>query len=466
MANEPTAISPASLASLSTICYLPPWSRPHIIGIAGSSGSGKTSVASQIIKALNVPWTVILPFDNFYRPLSPAQREKAFANEYDFDAPEALDLDMLVNVLTNLRQGKKVEVPMYSFSEHNRTELSTTIYGANVIILEGIFTLYDPRILELLDLKVFVDTDLDICMARRLRRDIVHRGRELTGAMKQWFSFVKPNFERYVRPTMQQADVVVPRGLDNVVAIDMLIKHVQRTLVSKSRLHLEQLGQLVGIKGASTTFATKEDIESLETVRVLPQTPQVQAMHTILFNRATTRDDFVFYFERLMAILIESALDYVPYETKKVQTATGLDYIGLAATTEICAVSILRAGACFETSLRRILPAIAIGKVLIQSNSRTGEPFLHYLKLPSGIENKFILLVDAQATTGAAAIMAIRVLLDHGALPENICFVTYLADKRVAIRRILAAYPKVKVVVGKVEDQIRRRFIDTRYFGT
>ncbi|KAK9371360.1 uridine kinase family-domain-containing protein [Lipomyces kononenkoae] len=464
MAHEHTLMSPTSLASLSTKTsyYLPPWSRPHIIGIAGSSGSGKTSVASQIIKALNVPWTVILSFDNFYRPLSRTQREQAFANEYDFDAPEALDLDMLVDVLTDLRHGKKVEVPVYSFSEHNRTKLSTTIYGANVIILEGIFTLYDPRIVELLDLKVFVDTDLDICMARRLRRDIVHRGRELKGAMKQWFSFVKPNFERYVRPTMRQADVVVPRGLDNVVAIDMLIKHVQRTLAAKSRLHLEQLGQLVGTTDANTEFAAKAGMD----VRVLPQTPQVQAMHTILFNRATTRADFVFYFERLMAILIESALDYVPYEAKKVKTATGREYTGLSATMETCAVSILRAGACFETSLRRILPAIAIGKVLIQSNSRTGEPFLHYLKLPPHIENKFILLVDAQATTGAAAIMAIRVLLDHGAQPENICFVTYLADKRAAIRRILAAYPKVKVVVGKVEDQIRRRFIDTRYFGT
>ncbi|KAK9452085.1 uridine kinase family-domain-containing protein [Limtongia smithiae] len=445
--------------------YLPPWSRPHVIGVAGSSGSGKTSVASQIIKALNVPWAVILAFDNFYRPLSEAQRETAFRNEYDFDAPGALDLDLLVSVLRDLHQGKKVDIPVYSFSEHNRTNVTTTIYGANVVILEGIFALYDPRIVELLDLKVFVDTDLDICMARRLRRDIVHRGRDMHGAMKQWFSFVKPNFEYYVRPTMRAADIVVPRGLDNVVAIDMLIRHVQRTLVAKSRAHLVQLGQLCDGK----TEKEVEIMEDSEKLVVLPETNQVRGIHTILLNRATTRDDFVFYFDRLATLLIECAMNGVPYAPKTVTTPTGLLYAGLsplqsAATT--AAVEIMRAGGCFETSLRRILPAIAIGKLLIQSDARTGEPYLHYLKLPPGVADMQVLLVDAQATTGAAAIMAIRVLLDHGVSIASITFVTYLADRAVALRRIRAAYPAVKIVVGKVDDQIRRRFVDKRYFGT
>ncbi|KAK9469192.1 uridine kinase family-domain-containing protein [Lipomyces arxii] len=464
MSCEPLQTSLGSLSKASS-GYLPPWSRPHIIGIAGSSGSGKTSVASQIIKALNAPWTVILSFDNFYKPLSPAQRQKAFANEYDFDAPEALDLGLLVDVLLDLRDGKKVEVPIYSFSEHNRTSATTTIYGANVIILEGIFTLYDQRILDLLDLKVFVDTDLDICMARRLRRDIIHRGRNLEGAIKQWFGFVKPNFERYVLPTMHEADILVPRGLDNVVAIDMLIKHVQRTLTAKSLSHLEHLSKLAEDQ---TVSYVKEniDIKSLPNVRVLAQTPQVKAMHTILFNRATSRDDFVFYFERLMDLLIETAMEFLPYKTKTVTTSTGLNYTGLAPAMDTCAVLILRAGACFETSLRRILPAIALGKVLIQSNARTGEPFLHYLKLPSDIASKFILLADAQASTGAAAIMAIRVLLDHGAKLENICFITYIADEHAALCRILGAYPGIKIVAGKIDDKIGQRFIDKRYFGT
>ncbi|KAK9462571.1 uridine kinase family-domain-containing protein [Lipomyces oligophaga] len=454
-----------SLGSLARNEYLPPWNRPHIIGIAGSSGSGKTSVASQIIKALNVPWTVILSFDNFYRPLSPAQREVAFANEFDFDAPKALDIDMVVDILHNLREGKKVEIPVYSFALHNRIEATTTIYGANVIILEGIYSLFDSRILEMLDLKIFVDTDLDICMARRLRRDIIERGRDLQGAMKQWFSFVKPNFQKFVLPTMENADVVVPRGLDNVVAIDMLIRHVQRTLVAKSRKHLEFLGRLCE-NSDDEVENTELDLDKYANVQVLKQSTQVEAMHTILFNRATSREDFVFHFERLMSLLIELAMNTVPYCMKTVTTATGMEYSGLEISKQVCAVSILRAGACFENSLRSILPAIAIGKLLIQSDSRTGEPFLHYLKLPPKIEEKYILLVDAQATTGAAAIMAIRILLDHDVQQEDICFVTYLADKNVAIRRILAAYPKINVAVGKVEDQIKQRFIDTQYFGT
>ncbi|KAK7203003.1 uridine kinase family-domain-containing protein [Myxozyma melibiosi] len=451
---------PQSLAS--THSYLPPWSSPHVIGIAGCSGSGKTSVASQILKALNVPWAVILSFDNFYKPLSPAQSKRAFANEYDFDAPEALDLDSLACVLKNLRQGKKVDIFTYSFAQHNRTDVTTPVYGANIIILEGIFALYDERINEMLDLKVFVDTDLDICMARRLRRDIVYRGRDLQGAMKQWMSFVKPNFERYVRPTMEIADVVVPRGLDNTVAIDMLIRHVQRTLTVKSRQHLEQLSNLNGeIAGQNDV-----DVCTLPNVRVLKQTNQVRGIHTILFNRATKRGDFIFYLERLMVLLIEEAMNAQPYSIKEVPTPTGVPYTGLLPELNTCAVEIVRGGTCFETSLRKILPDTAVGKILIQSNARTGEPFLHYLKLPPDFENKQILLCDTQAITGAAAVMAIRVLLDHGAVEKNICFVTYLADKARAMRRILSAYPRVQVVVGKVEDTFKRRFIDTKYYGT
>ncbi|KAK9478228.1 uridine kinase family-domain-containing protein [Lipomyces japonicus] len=458
--------SSKSLASLFSVGYLPPWHRPHIIGIAGSSGSGKTSVASQIIRTLNVPWAVILSFDNFYLPLNPEQRKKAFANEYDFDAPEALDFDLLVQVLHGLRAGKKVEVPVYSFADHNRTSKTIKIYGANVIILEGIFTLYDSRITDLLDLKVFVDTDLDICMARRFRRDIIYRGRELEGAMKQWFSFVKPNFNKYVRPAIEHADVLLPRGLDNTVAIDMLIKHVQRTLAFKSLEHLKYLDGLH--RPDSQKLDVEEntpDITRLDNVKILQQTAQVLSMHTILLDRGSSRDDFIFYFERLMALLIETAMNFVSYRTTTITTASGYKYTGLKPEMDTCAVSILRAGACFETSLRRILPETAIGKILIQSSSNTGEPFLHYLNIPPDIAKRFVLLVDAQATTGSAAIMAIRVLVDHGVLPTNICFVTYLADKNIAIKRILAAFPQVKIVVGKEDDEIKQRFIDTRYFG-
>ncbi|KAK9472289.1 uridine kinase family-domain-containing protein [Dipodascopsis tothii] len=444
---------------VSGLKYVPPWTEPYIIGIAGSSGSGKTVVASQIVKALNVPWAVILSFDNFYRPLTWEQRQLAFKSEYDFDAPEALDFDLLVDCMQKLKEGKKTEIPLYSFEQHNRLPETTTIYAASVIIVEGIFALYDKRMVDMMDLKVFVDTDLDVCMARRLQRDISSRGRDIEGALKQWFAYVKPNFEQYMRPTGRVADVVLPRGLDNKVALGMLIKHIQRTLLLKSQQHLEQLDKL----GKLTV--NMEELMATN-VTVLKQGTQVAGMHTILLDRATSREDFAFYFERLMLLLIETAMCNMKYETRTVPTPTGLPYEGLAPTMDTCAVTILRGGACFETSLRRLLPAIAIGKILIQSEAMTGEPRLHYLKLPPRIEEQFVLLVDSQATTGTAAIMAICVLLDHGVREDNICFVTYLADRRIAVKRILAAYPKVKIVVGKVEDNIRRRFIDTKYFGS
>ncbi|KAK9455674.1 uridine kinase family-domain-containing protein [Dipodascopsis uninucleata] len=457
----------ASLASLSSIEYLPPWSSPHIIGIGGSSGSGKTSVASQIMKYLKVPWAVILSFDNFYKPLSPEESKRAFDNNYDFDSPEALDLDYLVEVLTQLRRGKKAEIPVYSFSKHNRTDTTVTIYGASVIILEGIFTLYDQRILDLLDLKVFVDTAPDICMARRLSRDIVHRGRDLEGAMQQWFRFVKPNYDRYVKPTMANADIVVPRGLDNTVAIYMVLRYVQRTLVAKSQAHVKHLDKFKSINESESGESDGDDDDShtLDNVLVLDQTPQIKAIHTILFDRTTSKEDFIFYFERVATILIENALNFLPYKRRVIMTPCGLQYSGLETCIDTCAVEIMRAGACFENSLRKNLPEVAIGKILIQSDARSGEPFLHYLKLPN-VENKFVFLLDTQATSGAAAIMAIRVLLDHSVQQDHICFVTYVADRRFALRRILSAFPKVKIVAGKIEDDVRRRFIDLRYFGS
>ncbi|KAJ8139925.1 hypothetical protein OY671_006875, partial [Metschnikowia pulcherrima] len=206
-------------ANLSCDTYVPPWTEPYVIGVAGFSGSGKTSVSERIISELNTPWTVLLSFDNFYKELSAAESQQAFACNYDFDTPNAIDLDLVVEKLTSLKQGKKTDIPVYSFSHHNRTEKKITIYGANVIIIEGIYALYDQRLLDLMDIKVFVDTDLDVCLARRLTRDILYRGRDLAGALRQWETFVKPNATTSVYPTIRNADLVIPRGLDNTRAI-------------------------------------------------------------------------------------------------------------------------------------------------------------------------------------------------------------------------------------------------------
>lgn len=164
--------------------YSPPWANTSIIGVAGSSGSGKTSLAFAILSKLSLPWVAILSMDCFYKPLNPAESAAAFRNEYDFDAPEAIDFDVLVEKLRDIKEGylheiilaccdlltparKKAEIPVYSFEKHSRLDKTTTIYSPHVLILEGIFALHDQRVLDMLDLKIFCEADADLCLSRR-----------------------------------------------------------------------------------------------------------------------------------------------------------------------------------------------------------------------------------------------------------------------------------------------------------
>ncbi|KAI9770566.1 MAG: Uridine kinase [Geoglossum simile] len=276
--------------------YSPPWADTYMVGIAGSSGSGKTSFAVKIVSSLDLPWVAILSMDSFYKSLTPAQSEIAFRNEYDFDAPDAIDFDILVERLRSLKQGKKAEIPTYSFAKHQRQEKTISIYSPHVLILEGIFALYDQRVLNLLDVKIFAEEDLDVCLGRRILRDIRDRGRDVDGCLKQWFGFVKPNFVRYVEPQKKNADIIVQRGIENKIAMDIVVKHIQRTLLEKSEKHraeLQKLGREVSEEPLSSN------------VLLLNQTPQLLGMSTIIQDEGTSREDFVFYFDRLATLLVE-----------------------------------------------------------------------------------------------------------------------------------------------------------------
>lgn len=461
------------------LSYIPPWTEPYIIGVAGNSGSGKTSVSQQIISQINQPWTVLLSFDNFYNPLTPEERKQAFSNNFDFDTPESLDLDLLVQTVKQLKRGERTQIPVYSFVNHNRTEKSTTIYGANVIIIEGIYALYDERLLDLMDLKIFVDTDLDICLARRLTRDILYRGRDLPGAMKQWERFVKPNAVRYVQPTMNNADLIIPRGLDNTIAIDLMIQHVQKQLYLNSIAHVEHLRSLGRIQ---------LDVDKCENIQFLPITNQTRGINSILFSQNTSRNDFIFYFDRVSSLLIELACSQFidKFELVELSTKTAR-FSGLTPVYTVIAVSIIRLGDCFMTSIKRTFRDISIGKLLIQSDSTTGEPKLHFESLPQKLFNtcryKKVLLFDSQIISGAASIMAIQILLDHGIAQQDIIITTYLSTE-LGLRRIMHVFPKVNIIIGKLscisdEDKwynqenfkdshwlFRNRFIDNVYFGT
>ncbi|OQD65140.1 hypothetical protein PENPOL_c006G06381 [Penicillium polonicum] len=449
------SISP--LYSLPTeVRYSPPWQDLSIIGIAGSSGSGKSSVAMEIVKSLNLPWVVILVMDSFYKTLTPEQHHKAHANEYDFDCPESIDFDILVETLRDLKKGKKANIPVYSFSEHQRQPNTTTLYSPRVIILEGILALHDPRIVEMLDVKIFVEADMDVCLGRRILRDVRERGRDIEGIIKQWFEFVKPSYTRFVEPQRPISDIIIPRGIENTTAIDMVVKHIQRKLQEKSDNHTEELRKL-GLVAAA--------VELPSNVHVLPSTQQFVGMNTILQNPETEQEDFIFYFDRLVSILIEKALDMTSYVSANVETPQGSTYLGLHPKGTVSAVAILRGGSCMETALKRSIPDCLTGRVLIQTNESNEEPELHYLKLPSQIEeHATVILIDSQMSSGGAALMAVRVLIDHGVEQGRIVFVTCAAGER-GLKRLTAVYPRINVIVGRIEEEGEPRWIEKRYFG-
>ncbi|KAL1389507.1 uridine-cytidine kinase-like protein-like 1 [Phyllosticta capitalensis] len=436
--------------------YSPPWDNTSIIGVAGSSGSGKTTLSLAIVNALSLPWVVILSMDSFYKPLTPAQSAKAFRNEYDFDAPEAIDFDLLLEKLQAVKQGKKVDIPVYSFERHNRLEKTTTVYSPHVLILEGIFALHDKRILDMLDLKIFADADGDLCLSRRLVRDVKHRGRDIEGCIKQWFSFVKPNFHQYVAPQREVADIIVPRGVENKVAISMVTDRIQKILNIKSHQHREDLKRL-GKLAEETALSPN--------VLVMPQKPQIVGIHSLLMDPFTSRQDFVFYFDRICALLMEESLQCMRFDAATVTTPQETTYQGLKPHGEVSAVVVLRGGTVLEKGLKRVIPDCRTGRILIQTNYRTGEPELHYHVLPKGIEtHERVLIMDAQMSSGGAALMAVRVLVDHGVPERNIVFVTYTAG-RLGLNRLMQVFPEIRVVVGRLVKDYEERWVELKYLG-
>ncbi|OAL40364.1 uridine kinase [Fonsecaea nubica] len=436
--------------------YSPPWADMSIIGIAGSSGSGKTSLAVEIVQSLNLPWVIILSIDSFYKSLTPEQNALAHRNEYDLDSPESIDFDLLVEKLIDLKKGKRTDIPIYSFQQHQRLDKTVSIYSPHVVILEGILALHDPRVLDLLDMKIFVEADPDVCLSRRIVRDVRERGRTIEGTIKQWFSYVKPVFQKFVDPQREIADLIVPRGMQNKMAIQMIVNQTRQILKEKSIRHnaeLEKLGQQV------------EDYTLSENVMVLGETPQIVGVSTILRNPITNQVEFVFYFDRLTALLIEKALDCHNYIAANVTTTTGYTYSGLKSAGKVSAVVILRGGSCMETGLKRTIPDCLTGRLLIQSNIRTGEPELHYLKLfPDLAEHETVMLLDPQMSSGGAALMAVKVLVDHGVAEGRIVFVTCMAGRR-GLKRLMTVFPKIKVVVARIVEDNEKRWVEERYFG-
>uniref|UniRef100_A0A670I4L5 uridine/cytidine kinase n=1 Tax=Podarcis muralis TaxID=64176 RepID=A0A670I4L5_PODMU len=400
------------------------------------------------------------------RPLSSVltkeQQQQASSNDFNFDHPDAFDFDLIISTLKKLKQGKSVKIPIYDFTTHSRKKEWKTLYGANVIIFEGIMAFADKELLKLLDMKIFVDTDSDIRLVRRLRRDIGERGRDIEGVIKQYNKFVKPAFDQYIQPTMRLADIVVPRGSGNTVAIDLIVQHVH------SQLEERELSVRAALASAHQCHPLPK------TLSVLKNTPQVKGMHTIIRDKETSRDEFIFYSKRLMRLLIEHALSFLPFQTCTVQTPQGQDYEGRNYSgKQITGVSILRAGETMEPALRAVCKDVRIGTILIQTNRYTGEPELHYLRLPKDISEDHVILMDCTVSTGAAAMMAVRVLLDHD-VPEDKIFLLSLLMAEMGVHSVAYAFPQVKIITTAVDKKVNDLFriipgignFGDRYFGT
>ncbi|CAF1259929.1 unnamed protein product [Adineta steineri] len=437
-----------------------------VIGICGGSASGKTTVAQNIVEKLNVPWVTLLSMDSFYKVLSEDQHHQASENNYNFDHPDAFDFDLLLETLKNLKMGKQVDIPLYNFNTHSRESHTKVLYGANVVIFEGILSFASKEILEILDMKVFVDTDADIRLARRLERDITERGRDIEGVIQQYTRFVKPSYDHYIAPTMIYADLIVPRGGENKIAIDLIVRHVNRELQNRGvNVRTELVNNLGSMR----------DLLMPDTFYIVEQTAQIKYLHTIIRNKQTVRDEFIFYSKRLMRVLIEYALSLLPFEDVTVETPQGLIYKGKKHVyATVCGVSIVRAGECLEPALSEVCKDAKIGKILIQTNPSTGEPELHFLRLPRDIADAYVFILDATIATGAAALMAIRVLLDHNVPEDKIALLSLLVSKQ-GVQTVAYAFPKVKIVTTACDTQLdpESGFIcpglgnfGDRYFGT
>lgn len=201
---------------------------PLVIGIAGGTGSGKTTIANVILQRVGAQHIAFLPHDAYYKDLKdlpPAQREQV-----NFDHPHSLDTDLLMHHVKQLKVHKPIELPIYDFKTHTRTNETITIKSANVIIVEGILVFVERSLRELFDVKIFVDTDPDIRFIRRLQRDIAERGRTTESVIRQYLTTVRPMHMEFVDPSKRYADVIIPEGGLNTVAMDMVVARVQALL--------------------------------------------------------------------------------------------------------------------------------------------------------------------------------------------------------------------------------------------
>ncbi|QTJ47053.1 uridine kinase [Dolosigranulum pigrum] len=201
---------------------------PVIIGVTGGSGSGKTSVCREIFKQFQGKSIMMLEHDSYYKDQSHMSFEERLETNYDH--PLAFDTDLLIEQLKQLMAGEAVDIPVYDYANHTRSEEVIHQEPKEVIILEGIMILENQRLRDLMDIKIFVDTDDDLRIIRRIQRDMTERGRSLDSIIDQYLGVVKKMHEQFIEPTKKYADVIIPEGAHNTVAIDLMVSKIRMIL--------------------------------------------------------------------------------------------------------------------------------------------------------------------------------------------------------------------------------------------
>ncbi|XP_065877716.1 uridine/cytidine kinase UKL1, chloroplastic [Euphorbia lathyris] len=421
--------------------------QPFVIGVSGGTASGKTTVCDMIIQQLHDHRVVLVNQDSFYRGLTLEEQERV--HEYNFDHPDAFDTEQLLDCVKKLRKGLPYQVPIYDFKSHRRSSDSfRQVNASDVIILEGILVFHDQRVRNLMNMKIFVDTDADVRLARRIRRDTVERGRDINSVLEQYAKFVKPAFDDFVLPSKKYADVIIPRGGDNHVAVDLIVQHIHT-----------KLGQ-------------HDLCKIFPNVYVIQSTFQIRGMHTLIRDKEITKHDFVFYSDRLIRLVVEHGLGHLPFTEKQVITPTGSVYTGVDFCKKLCGVSIVRSGESMENALRACCKGIKIGKILIHRDGDNGKQLI-YEKLPKDISERHVLLLDPVLATGNSANQAIELLIQKGVPESHIIFLNLISAPE-GIHCVCKRFPALKIVTSEIDTALNEEYrvipglgeFGDRYFGT
>ncbi|MDD2447182.1 MAG: uridine kinase [Tissierellia bacterium] len=202
--------------------------KPLLIGIAGGTGSGKTTVTKEIIKSISSDDVVVIEQDSYYKDQSTLSFEERVNTNYDH--PDAFDNELMIKQLKDLLDGKTINKPIYDFENHNRKVETETVEPKNIIILEGILILFDEKVRNLLDIKIYVDTDSDVRIIRRILRDIKERGRTLDSIIVQYMGTVRPAHLQFIEPTKRYSDIIIPEGGYNKVAVDIIVAKINEII--------------------------------------------------------------------------------------------------------------------------------------------------------------------------------------------------------------------------------------------